>query len=828
MAAVPQQQEDIDRTEEINNVFGGNARNIRGLNRTCDIRSILRPEYQYLRGTFITIAEQHNILSRDAYNLMNMHVRRFMRAIGDYDEEDNWAPNFATINMPGNGIQPGPGGQQVMAGQGLLIPPVTNQVLWTWAYKLVSNNPTLENVDITSQDPAARDLLNTYTNHFQPMQRNAQGNALYEPPAMYPRLLSTLSERFAREAVRNVKNMLWRNIPVYVSRLCDGYIKHMVQSETNFDVYNNLKGLAPIMSTGIINHQANTPPQLAPADEHYFTQFVDVYQEIHQACERLLADVPLVEMQSTPSRGLGPVLAMRLMRFSMWLLLQADGLDTRRWSILPLGKTQVGFFGIDLRMLWAILHYARDQDQDALVPAICLNQHGNVLAKLPFDATLQPPRQKELLWEALFNIDYVQRRRWRYSGELPGTAIRFAHYMRTDGFTANVMFERPQPRNLPPFFPEIAKTARREVANNADLANIHTGIYMLNKAPQGLNQDRLQNSRLVGIDPGKREFITGIHHEETLEVQPGENPPRLSAVEIRSRHYQHATMVHWVYKHTLANRQKANMQEVYDQLAQESPNVPRLNQFKAHVACVSRNSNRLRDFSSHFKHRITRGILFSARQSYQQVMINEILGISPPDSPREQVMFINRTSKAKRRGMRRFRRRDIGWQRPEQETIVAYGDASLGHMRGYAPLPHWEFIKRLCRQALVIFIDEFRTSITCRHDGAELRLCYDNRRLHCNHKKTRNRVQTAQGTRGRKVLHCKDDDGAVIGRSNLCQQRFAVGNNTWRNLIYAVKRCNEHGFLGRDVNAAAQMRSVLRLYMETNGDLQSRPPHLRR
>ncbi|KAJ8653148.1 hypothetical protein O0I10_011197 [Lichtheimia ornata] len=159
--------------------------------------------------------------------------------------------------------------------------------------------------------------------------------------------------------------------------------------------------------------------------------------------------------------------------------------------------------------------------------------------------------------------------------------------------------------------------------------------------------------------------------------------------------------------------------------------------------------------------------------------------------------------------MRRFRRREVGWQRPEQETIVAYGDASLGHMRGYAPLPHWEFIKRLCRQALVIFIDEFRTSITCR-----------NRLFYSKHRKTRNRVQTAQGNRGRKVLHCKDEGGVVIGRSNLCQQRFAVGNNTWRNLIYAVKRCNEHGFLGRDVNAAAQMRSVLRLYMETNGNLR--------
>ena len=52
------------------------------------------------------------------------------------------------------------------------------------------------------------------------------------------------------------------------------------------------------------------------------------------------------------------------------------------------------------------------------------------------------------------------------------------------------------------FFPEVAKTARRDVRNNADLTNIHTGIYMLNKTPQGLDQARLQNSRLVGIDPG--------------------------------------------------------------------------------------------------------------------------------------------------------------------------------------------------------------------------------------------------------------------------------------------------------------------------------------
>lgn len=80
---------------------------------------------------------------------MNLHVRRFLCAIGDdairvNAEDDNWGPNFATTQ--GGGIPPTPGGQQVMPGQGLVIPPVTNQTLWSWAYKLVSNSPMMENV----------------------------------------------------------------------------------------------------------------------------------------------------------------------------------------------------------------------------------------------------------------------------------------------------------------------------------------------------------------------------------------------------------------------------------------------------------------------------------------------------------------------------------------------------------------------------------------------------------------------------------------------------------------------------------------------------------
>ncbi|KAL1935668.1 hypothetical protein VTP01DRAFT_4808 [Rhizomucor pusillus] len=48
------------------------------------------------------------------------------------------------------------------------------------------------------------------------------------------------------------------------------------------------------------------------------------------------------------------------------------------------------------------------------------------------------------------------------------------------------------------------------------------------------------------------------------------------------------------------------------------------------------------------------------------------------------------------------------------------GDAHLGHMRGFAPLPHWEFIKSLCHHALVIYVDEFKTSSVCPFDDHDL------------------------------------------------------------------------------------------------------------
>lgn len=51
-------------------------------------------------------AEEHHVLHRDAYNLLNLHIRRFL--------ENNDQHPFAAE------------------------PPITAQVLWAWAYKYVN------------------------------------------------------------------------------------------------------------------------------------------------------------------------------------------------------------------------------------------------------------------------------------------------------------------------------------------------------------------------------------------------------------------------------------------------------------------------------------------------------------------------------------------------------------------------------------------------------------------------------------------------------------------------------------------------------------------
>lgn len=94
--------------------------------------------------------------------------------------------------------------------------------------------------------------------------------------------------------------MLWRNIPGYMRRVCDGYIRHLDQlSEANFDIYHHFKRLgqcssihnlqnrctdnaifttAPIIVTNVIHHEEATPEELLPVNVQHSDLFYWLYR----------------------------------------------------------------------------------------------------------------------------------------------------------------------------------------------------------------------------------------------------------------------------------------------------------------------------------------------------------------------------------------------------------------------------------------------------------------------------------------------------------------------------------------------------------------------
>ncbi|KAI8150410.1 hypothetical protein BJV82DRAFT_708109 [Fennellomyces sp. T-0311] len=91
-------------------------------------------------------------------------------------------------------------------------------------------------------------------------------------------------------------------------------------------------------------------------------------------------------------------------------------------------------------------------------------------------------------------------------------------------------------------FPETRNDLQK-FPRNLNLTGWRHGLYTLKKEPMGLIAQRLEQSRLVGIDPGKRSFITASPPEEPFNMNP--ELRRDTIVEVPSRHYQHQVMQNW-------------------------------------------------------------------------------------------------------------------------------------------------------------------------------------------------------------------------------------------------------------------------------------------
>ncbi|KAI9499405.1 hypothetical protein BDB00DRAFT_796697, partial [Zychaea mexicana] len=147
----------------------------------------------------------------------------------------------------------------------------------------------------------------------------------------------------------------------------------------------------------------------------------------------------------------------------------------------------------------------------------------------------------------------------------------------------------------------------------------------------------------------------------------------------------------------------------------------------------------MRRFSSRFKHREIRSLLFSSRQRKQDLVKDELLGVTPPHPAGEPIKWIHKSSHRSRKRAARLRRERERWHPNQQPTIVFYGSSRMPHFPGWAPIPHLGLIKKLASHMLLILTDEYKTSQA--HAGCQQRLTsipYDEEV--CGHRKTRERA----------------------------------------------------------------------------------------
>ncbi|CEJ01240.1 hypothetical protein RMCBS344292_15274 [Rhizopus microsporus] len=334
-----------------------------------------------------------------------------------------------------------------------------------------------------------------------------------------------------------------------------------------------------------------------------------------------------------------------------------------------------------------------------------------------------------------------------------------------------------------------------------NLTNWSKGLYPLKKETTGITL----NDRIIGLDPGLRDMFVSTN---------------CSAAEIFSNaEYKMRSGFEWAKKVELKNREAADMQQVYSEI----PVVNSVNssELLKYLRVIGGNRKKIFDFMKGYRHRETKAYLVQNRQVADNHMCDLVLGQTAAGAP---YTLAHRTNSKKRKKVKNTSKKASGIVAKEvKRTVIAYGDASLtGTKAGHTSIPVKKVQRALAQRALVIPVDEFRTSVTCSKCHRRLENKYERQKL----EKVR-----LQGEKNA-TLRCLNDNKRIVGRTSECPQREP---NSYPPVIYQLKHCqlcpaaNDRDIVWqRDINAALNIRSILVTYVESNYSILSRHPSLKR
>ncbi|CEG67802.1 hypothetical protein RMATCC62417_04171 [Rhizopus microsporus] len=463
----------------------------------------------------------------------------------------------------------------------------------------------------------------------------------------------------------------------------------------------------------------------------------------------------------------------KLVRFSAELLKEAISkpeLKIKTWRVMPRPSNNMLFVplsgvhamhGVLERCFNAGLKIPQQHIPVLMGPTSFENHYGDVV-------------WKNNLWETLFNLDHIQKKRSNASQEQIAQDDSEMQFMK----------------------------------RRVNLTNWSKRLYPLKKEPTGITL----NDRIIGLDPGFRDIFVSTDRSAAKIVD--KKAVKENTTTMRSG-------FEWARKIELKNREAAGIQQVYSEI----PVVDSVNssELLKYLRAVGRNREKIFDFMKGYRHRETKACLVQNRQITDNHMCDLILGQTAAGAP---YTLAHRTNSKKRKKSKEYIQKGK-WN--IKRTVIAYGDASLtGTKEGYTPIPVKKVQRALAQRALVIPVDEFRTSVACSKCHRCLENKYERQKLVCNHKKKKVCLQGEKNA----TLRCLDDNKRVVCRTSECPQREP---SSYPPVIYQLKHCqlcpatNDRDIVWqRGINAALNICSILVTYVESNYSILSRHPSLKR
>ncbi|GAA5799662.1 hypothetical protein HPULCUR_005078 [Helicostylum pulchrum] len=576
-----------------------------------------------------------------------------------------------------------------------IFPSVTDENFWSHVYRKVLADPENDNRRINFN----RSIV-SYFDDFD-VSRKVPGtdNYFYNLPVV-DNIHRGISHSYTSSIIQNV-TMHLLSINLWMIHLFKGFLLfHQRRNNVQVPVMTIAKKAA----NRIINHHQYEDLQI----EHEIPGLIDVYNRIKLIFD---ADFRATEPEDLLDYESAKAHPLKYLRVSYRLLQEASrNVDwpAKRWCLLPSPSShRIVHFSLNSHVTMYGL-FEKANNRNIRIPDDLLGRNGNFIGVTAFLDIYSGIANRQRIWETLAKLGFG---------------------LTTDGHMISVLFERVSREQIP-FDTKGVKFQKR----NLNLANKTRGIYPLYKNPTGIT---LQD-RIIGIDPGVRDIVCAV--DCTPQELTNKYTTKEHSLSISNASYKLRSGMQWINQKELQSRNKERMQDSYDRL--KSSKVSNTYEIRQFLNSVYQEHKKIFDFMKSYKHRENKGHNYSNRQRAQDHVARVILGTTNKE---ERYKLSHDSSSSHQRKIRkRYRRTTIRRfsQNPRpsyppsirtsgnnnQRTVVAYGDASIrSTYKGNTPIPVKAIQRAIATKALVIPVDEFRTSVTCSHCFGRLETTPDER-----------------------------------------------------------------------------------------------------